>query len=425
MPGRAFAAKPNRCQVWRGTVQIALDSRVAVWLMQARHHSLPLSAVRNGIPPLASSSSADLLTSSLGMAQPEARVLSRANASARFPFLDLMRAIASQLIVLHHLAFYGPLSERAYEAAPLLFDWLIDYARMAVQVFLVIGGFLSARSISKISYIDAPKVRSAIFARYRRIGVPYLATLAVAILVNEAARRFMTHDAISARPTLGQLVAHTAFLHDILGYEALTAGIWYLAIDFQLYIVMLLLFWCCSKWQRRWPSRLNFTPWQLSLLVIAPIAVLSLLWFNRQASLDCWAIYFIGAYFLGLLLNEMLSNPALLRWAGAYWCLAVAVALYDSRPRLLVAAMVALIVALAERFSLLRRWPDIGIVNYLGRISYSLFLIHFPVLLLINAMGARVLTSSTPVAIFGLLLAYVASLAAGFAFYHSVEKRIR
>jgi len=128
---------------------------------------------------------------------------------------------------------------------------------------------------------------------------------------------------------------------------------------------------------------------------------------------------------LGLLLNEMLSNPALLRWAGAYWCLAVAVALYDSRPRLLVAAMVALIVALAERFSLLRRWPDIGIVNYLGRISYSLFLIHFPVLLLINAMGARVLTSSTPVAIFGLLLAYVASLAAGFAFYHSVEKRIR
>ena len=54
---------------------------------------------------------------------------------ARFRFIDFLRALASQLIVWHHLAFYGPLSDIAYPLAPLAIDVLYDYARMAVQVF--------------------------------------------------------------------------------------------------------------------------------------------------------------------------------------------------------------------------------------------------------------------------------------------------
>ena len=68
-------------------------------------------------------------------------------ASRLFP-LDALRAAAAQLIVLHHLSVYGPIAEAMHGLFPLLSGWLYDYGRMAVQVFLVLGGYLSARALS-------------------------------------------------------------------------------------------------------------------------------------------------------------------------------------------------------------------------------------------------------------------------------------
>jgi len=62
--------------------------------------------------------------------------------TGRLPLIDAFKAIASQLIVLHHLSAYGPLSTAAQQAAPGLVGWFYDYARMAVQVFLVIAGLV-------------------------------------------------------------------------------------------------------------------------------------------------------------------------------------------------------------------------------------------------------------------------------------------
>ena len=68
--------------------------------------------------------------------------------TSRLPLIDAFKAIASQLIVLHHLSAYGPLSATVQQAAPGLIGWFYDYARMAVQVFLVIAGFLAVRGLS-------------------------------------------------------------------------------------------------------------------------------------------------------------------------------------------------------------------------------------------------------------------------------------
>lgn len=63
--------------------------------------------------------------------------------------VDLLKAAACQFIVLHHLCFYGPMADHARPLAPALIDWLADPARMAVQVFLVVAGFLAAQSLSR------------------------------------------------------------------------------------------------------------------------------------------------------------------------------------------------------------------------------------------------------------------------------------
>ncbi len=74
--------------------------------------------------------------------------------SSRLPLLDTAKGLACAAIVAHHLAFYGPMSDIAQPLAPDLMAWLYDYARMAVQIFLVLGGYLAAASYQK----EAPRL---------------------------------------------------------------------------------------------------------------------------------------------------------------------------------------------------------------------------------------------------------------------------
>lgn len=74
--------------------------------------------------------------------------------SRRQTHIDAAKVLASHLIVLHHFTVYGPLAVALDAVAPRLTDWFFDYARMAVQVFLVIGGYLAAGTLAPHGYLQ-------------------------------------------------------------------------------------------------------------------------------------------------------------------------------------------------------------------------------------------------------------------------------
>jgi peptidoglycan/LPS O-acetylase OafA/YrhL len=342
-------------------------------------------------------------------------------ASGRMPFIDSLKGIAALLIVLHHLAFYGPLSDVAYPLAPAAMSWLSEYARMAVQAFIVIAGFGTARKLARLPLLGPREFGLELWSRYRRVGVPYLAALVLAIACNELARRWMEHPSISGRPTWTQLLAHATFLTHILGFEPLTAGVWYLAIDFQLLLVSLLLL-ALSQRIAGLRSAPGASP-RLFVVLCGVLAVWSLFWLNRLSHLDNYAVYFFATYFLGMLVGWVLqgtvSRPLVAVCLGV-----VALALcYEFRPRLVVALATTLLLLAGTHEKALRNWPNNRLLVGLGRISYSLFLVHFPVCLVVNAWGSRHLTGSPHAALFGMLLAVVLSLLAAVIFYRAVEAR--
>ena len=101
---------------------------------------------------------------------------------SRLALVDALKALASQLIVLHHLAFYGPMSDYAQELCPGLMSWLYDYARIAVQAFLVMGGFLAAKALTKDGrLVDKPLV-TLVWRRYLKLVLPYLGALLLGML---------------------------------------------------------------------------------------------------------------------------------------------------------------------------------------------------------------------------------------------------
>ena len=102
--------------------------------------------------------------------------------------IDAVKLIASQLIVLHHFSAYGPLSDAMSEAAPGLIDWFYEYARMAVQVFLVLGGYLAVRSFTAKGNVHMDAPWRTILQRYQRLILPFLVALLLAVASAALAR---------------------------------------------------------------------------------------------------------------------------------------------------------------------------------------------------------------------------------------------
>lgn len=321
----------------------------------------------------------------------------------RLPLIDALKAIAAQLIVLHHLAFYGPMSDTAYGLAPALFDWLYENGRLAVQVFLVVGGFLAARSLASRHSRPIEQPLLLIWRRYCRLAIPLMAALVLAVACAAAARALLPLPSTPAAPSLLQLLAHLLLLQDLLGYEALSAGVWYVAIDFQLYALMVALVWLFR---------------QRAVLPIAALAIASLFHFNRIAAWDAWVLYFFGAYALGALAcwasERKRALPAL-----ALMTAVVALALMlDFRSRIAVALVSAVLLGLT-----FRRVPSLSSrpLAFLADISYSVFLVHYPVCLVVNAAFGRAFPADPAANALGLLVAWGLSLLAGALFHRHVE----
>ncbi|SNS40538.1 Peptidoglycan/LPS O-acetylase OafA/YrhL, contains acyltransferase and SGNH-hydrolase domains [Noviherbaspirillum humi] len=337
----------------------------------------------------------------------------------RLVFLDLLKTVASHLIVLHHLCFYGPMSEVAHPLAPRLIDWLGDKGRFAVQVFLVISGFMLARALSGR---DAPGLAGTVKLVARRAAKlvpPYFAAVLLAVLAAFIARHWISHDSIPPAPTLPQLAAHAVLLQSVLGFDGLSAGAWYIAIDLQLYAVMLFLLLACRR--QAADRHAMFAP-----LLVAGATGASLLYFNRDPAWDAWAPYFIGSYGFGMLAwwaGES-QRSARGRWLliGIMLALALIAQAVDFRGRILLALAIAAALMLTRgetRFG--TGHAPVALLRFGGRISYSLFLVHFPVCMVVNAGFMRFAPHQPAVQAIGMIAAWGLSVTAAVAFQRRVE----
>ena len=337
---------------------------------------------------------------------------------SRLPLLDAMKGLGCLAIVLHHLAVYGPMSDVVRGAFPAIIGGLEVYARLAVQMFFVLAGFLVAAQLApegQPSSTVATSAFSLILKRYRRLVTPFVFAIASAILITAIVRPWFVHDSLSAPPSLAQLLAHALLLHDLTGVEALSAGVWYVAIDFQLFILTVLLTAFSARVMSGWR-------WVFPCLMIA-LAAASLWVLNRHNQYEDYAPYFFGAYALG-----MLAYWSTRQGLGGVLLLTIAalgsVALWlQYRNPIVVALATAIIVASAGQRGWLAQWPRPGLLTWLGQRSYSIFLIHYGFVIGMNALWARFFSTGVLINALGMLIAVTLSVGAGALLYRYVESQ--
>ena len=307
--------------------------------------------------------------------------------SERSEVIDLLKACACVLIVWHHLVLYSPMAHVVAEWFPLLKVFLLDYALMAVQIFLVVGGYLNAKSwanpVPKSAFDFFPRL----LLRYQRLTIPLLAALSVAVSITALVRPYFDHSSLSNTPSLMQVVAHIFLLQDILDLEAFSAGVWYVAIDFQLFAMAM----ACASLAQVWQGlsgkgsavRKAFGFWLV-------LTLCSIFVWNLNPLGEMWGAYFFGAYGLGLCVGAWRSagfkfkvrNLGLL-----IFMLGVVAMAYHPRDRLMLALAIALLLCWYEANDckaikyLQRNW-----IRELSNASYAIFLIHFSVSLLVSAV---------------------------------------
>ena len=333
----------------------------------------------------------------------------------RLPFLDAMKGLGCLAIVLHHLAIYGPMSNVVGQAAPQLIEALILYARLAVQMFFVLAGFLVASQIAPEGQTIDQAPASRIWKRYKRLITPFLFAVASATLITALVRPWFEHDSLSDAPSISQFISHALLVHDLLDIQALSAGVWFVAIDFQLFATTVLL--TALMHRSAGIGRAVFP------LIILLLSAISLLFINRYSAYENYAPYFFGAYGLGML-SYWSTRPARAVIGLVTICALGGIALMlEFRNAITVALATAVLISIASQKAWLERWPKPGVLTWLGHRSYSIFLIHYGICIGFNAIWHKFFPTGLIANTLGIFAAVLTSIAAGALLYRYVESQ--
>jgi peptidoglycan/LPS O-acetylase OafA/YrhL len=334
-------------------------------------------------------------------------------AKPRYAFVDALRGIAAVLVVLFHVYSKNLLPMTGYRL-PEPFHTLFDNGNAGVYIFFVISGFVIAHSIRGERV--TPRYAGWFAARRAlRLDPPYWATIAAMIALTFVSNHAQ-HQRSLPMPSAGQVAAHLGYLQGFLGYPQIVGVFWTLCYEIQFYLALVV---GVGVAQAAGASR-----W----LVFGPLAALSLVsviaaangWFSLTPAL---AVYAWPYFFLGVCVAWVHNDeqPAWVFYAVAAVTLVIA-------PFAPVQTGVAVATAAAifgvARAGKLAAWTLGRVCQYLGRISYSLYLVHMLVGTPLVRFGVRLFGNKADLghtlALFGLALG--ASIVAAHVFHLVIER---
>ncbi|HEU5048547.1 MAG TPA: acyltransferase [Rickettsiales bacterium] len=313
----------------------------------------------------------------------------------RYEVLDCVRGVAALIVVLNHF----------YNVIPALpeHNWLCDYTpvyyliagRMSVIVFFVLSGFVLA-----LPYLSPqpPGYVNYITRRFCRIYLPFAVAIALAYTLWHAVAATYPEfapkgDDWSHPVSKGSLLAHF-LMTGTAGGNDLNPPIWSLIIEMRISIIFPLLM-LLVRYARGYAVLLA------CCFGFAAAKVFSYLdgghnfyMAESAAGAVFLTLYYVQFFVLGITLAVYKDQlQALLRSLPRFaHVLAILLILFVPRAWIDIhytiaeawrGVVAAYIILSCLTFATPQRWLSIAPARWLGKVSYSLYLIHLPVLLTI------------------------------------------
>ena len=350
----------------------------------------------------------------------------------RYPWLDGMRGLAALYVLLYHAASEvgtRGLPTRVVDAT----SWL-RHGHSAVAVFIVLSGFSLMLPVVREGAIRGG-FRGYLARRSRRILPPYYAALALSLLLIAASTALQSPQGDGywylALPAIeaGPILSHLLMVHDLdrAWLYKIDPPMWSVAVEWQIYFLfpVLALAWRRAGHPASLVLALSATHAATSLMG-APLARLACPWYAAL-----FAFGMLAASATATTTDRPIEADRRRSWP--LWVVASAMTFDLCFSSGLIRGDMILGLATAGVLAGLSR-ADRGVVGIAGRllgsrpiaalgaISYSLYLVHFPLLALAsNLMLGRGVGATSRLA----LLLFVASpivLAFSYAFHLAFER---
>jgi peptidoglycan/LPS O-acetylase OafA/YrhL len=338
-------------------------------------------------------------------------------ADKRLAGLDGIRGLAALYVVIDHV-FLRAFPGYPADHAPFWAGWFI-YGRFAVVVFIVLSGFSLALSPARHGWRFQGVGRFA-ERRARRILPAYWAALAFSLAVAWLIVPQPGHGV----PDFKSVLVNGLLVQNVVGAHSPNAAFWSMAVEAQLYIAFPLLLLMVRRWG-------GVAMVGAVVLVVIAVGIMGphiarVDTFVVQSAPDLAALFAVGVLAAGI----AGASPARRSWPWPRLALAavipvlLTVALEGSVWTLdhlywvdlaLGPALACLLAGLATgRPALLLRGLDARPMRRLGSFSYSLYLVHAPI---VAVVCERILAGRVPegVPFFLVSLALVLPLTIAFA----------
>ena len=309
---------------------------------------------------------------------------------AHLPFLDGIRALAALYVVLHHAS-----TNLREPASSALAPWL-GYGHFAVDVFIVLSGFSLTLPVAIFGTLKGG-ARSFLVRRARRILPAYLFALALSALLGGTILSGRTGTVWDATlPVTGRaLLAHVALVQDLFpDYEfRIDYPLWSVSIESHIYLLFPLIVLLFARYRGLTVALGAIALGYAVQLLLSRIPVFG----SARGALP----YYLGPFVLGCFAARLsVSRAKGLRWYP-FATLVVSIAALDlcwtvwsgrfhtPPPETISSLFVALAAAAsmlalgAGQWSRLRKLLSWRPLAFLGTFSYSVYLIHAPILQLV------------------------------------------
>ena len=289
----------------------------------------------------------------------------------RFLFPDALRGLAASWVVLYH-ASEGRHLGHLREVLPIgLSTILFDWGLTGVPIFFVLSGFVIAHSLDG-RRMCWQGTRSFLLRRVLRLTPPYYASIALVLVLALVSARVKREPFVP--PSLERIAANMLYLQDFFGVGSLNPIYWTLAIEMQFYLSFCALL-AFAQWleRRRGDSVLLVSlatavlasPWPIGLVSVSP-------W--PGSFLPTWHAFVLGVFAYWAAQRRL--HPV---WLFLYAAVLGTFAAANARVFTLAAVPTALLLYLSAIADRGAQWLDWRPLQFLGRVSYSLYLTHNPV----------------------------------------------
>lgn len=343
----------------------------------------------------------------------------------RFEYIDGLRGLASVMVAVSHLA------HAAADKHPGIFgarvEELADLGRYGVQIFFVLSGFVIAHSVMSGAHTFSYLGRFA-SRRFVRLDLPYWSVIAFELFLLWVSGKVMVQY-MRDLPPLPDILSHAVYLQEFFGYEQILPVFWTLCYEVQFYLVFVLSLVLLEKVRGAGVSASAAR--KAAALALAVSFCVSLAIYLGRLPYPHPAL-FVDRWFqfaFGVITYLYCRGACDSRWivAAVAACVIGGVLFGDNAYRI-ASTLLTAGTGLAILASLRVRWWNALLIGptmqFLGRISYSLYLLHLcvgwrAVVVVRELLGT---SYSTVHAYAAFAIGMAASIAAASVMYMVIER---